>query len=139
MNKSEKATARQLDERWETVVKHRESKALSRLSQILVSVYQIGEMWCALKNGESLVLNSDGSMYRGHVKTEKMHMLQERFSTDKAEYVYAASDPDTATAFLPIKFSANNNWDATPRLADGTRVRRSGSKVNEPVHTPDDI
>jgi hypothetical protein len=128
--KSEKATAKSLDEQWETVVKHKESKTLGRLSQILLSAHKICEMWCALKNGESLVLHQDGSMYKGHVNLEKLHKLQECFSAEKAEHVYAPSDPDTARAMLPLKFSANNNWDTTSRLADGTRVRKG--KTVEP-------
>lgn len=145
MNKSERATAKQLDRQWEDALKRQESKSLGRISHILVSIYDLRKLWVALKNGESLILTSDGAIYKGRPNLEKLTKLQERYTADRVEYQYAESDPDTSSVLLPYSrgnsFSAHNNWSAETYEVnpDGTRKRVPSQKSSEPLPPPDEL
>lgn len=137
---SERATVRQVDEQWEKIKKHQESKSLGKLSHVLISIYGIAKLWASLKEGESLVLNSDGSIYKGRPNLEKLTLQQERYTTEKAEHNLADSDPSTRSAIGFSKsnvFSAYNNWDSRTRVVNPDGTTKRGGRKSEPTLEPD--
>ena|ERR1041385_3272808 len=77
----ERLEAEKLDEQFRAQKAREESKKLSKISQFLITAWELTALLAKLKDGESLVINSDGSLEQGRVKHEKLTKLREKIST----------------------------------------------------------
>ena len=138
----DKHTARQLDQQWQDAATRREKLGLAKLSQQLISVFELGKMWLSLKEGECLVLSADGSIHKGlrvNARLDKMQKLQEAFRTEeKSDILRVASDMQSAEEMYPIAFNGARaaKWDTRTRLAPGESNTKGAKKRGKPAEKP---
>lgn len=93
---------------------HEESRGLARISQVLISIWQLPGIILKLAEGQSLVIDREGNMWKGRVKTDKFPSLPQKLHIKKSSHVL-----DVGT-FQSMKTSSSvsspgpvwkNQWD----------------------------
>lgn len=145
----DKVTQKERDRQWEEVKARRETVSLGKMSQQLISVFELAKLWLSLAkhDADCLVLRSDGSIYRGNshnVKLDKMTQLQECYRTEKhTDFLRIESDLKSAEEMYPTAFSggfrSGPKWDARPRLAPGSKGAKGTRVASAPAMPADDI
>jgi len=115
--------------------KSRDLSLLKRASNILVSVMQIPSIILALKNGHSLVINSDGHLFTGKVNTEKLHDLGQRVAGKNEGQFDVNAHVDSDISMLDNQEIHSKQFSNIRRkaLQDTVRLFKEGSSITSEI------
>lgn len=109
-----KNNAKLLDQQFQAEKEAKESKFFSRVSSVLISVWQLKEILVKLSAGESVIIDSDGNLYKGRVKLEKYQKLYKKLpgkndtAFDNGTHEYLATKSWITSPGNPLK----NSWES---------------------------
>jgi len=145
-NSEEKAkaidTALKLQKIQEAVSRN-ESRGLARISRFIMSTWDLLSILTKTKHGESIVIDSEGNVFRGRVNTEKLQALPGKVSGFKNNDFDAAGLQEFFTTKSYVNSPAptfKNAWEGSvkpPKNIDSPILEEWMEKINH--LSPEDI
>lgn len=106
--------AKKVQEKWDDYIARQESRQLSRISQVLVSTWEILGLLLKLKPGETITFDRDGNIFSGRVNLDKLKPLPQKFYVGRQSSVFDVGNSQS----MPTKSSVmggmpiwKNSWN----------------------------
>ncbi len=120
-----KVLAREADLDFQEDLRNKQAKKMARISRILIAVRDLAGIIAKLSSGESVTITSEGELFVGRVRTEKLRRLSEVIpSRESGAFDMGMSDEATQTKWWVSGQGKvwENAWD---------KIRGNRCKENE--------